>query len=90
MDILQVNIVQQILVLLEGLLPSLQDDDEEEKPSKKPYGSANPVLRKRPGVAATQDDDTDEDDDEDELDDVNYVDTNKTAHEQIFIFCIIW
>ena len=46
MDILQVNIVQQILVLLEGLLPSMQTETEEEKPGKKiPAG-----IRSRPGV----------------------------------------
>ncbi len=31
------NIVQQILVLLEGLLPSLQNEEDEDKVAKKAY-----------------------------------------------------
>ena len=88
-DMLQVNIVQQVLCLLEGLLPSLRRETEEE-----PEAQAQArLLKARPSVNRNNDDDS-EDDDEREKEDSDakeeVVDTNATAHEQIFIFCLMW
>ena len=47
------------------------------------------AAKKRPGQPHT-DDDTDDEEEEEDTDHVNYVDVTKTAHEQIFIFCVLW
>ena len=88
-DMLQVNIVQQVLCLLEGLLPSMRREAEEDPEAQ----SQVRLLKARPSVARNNDDDS-EDDDEREKEDSDakeeVVDTNATAHEQIFIFCLMW
>jgi dynein heavy chain len=87
MDIIQVNIVQQILAMLEGLLPSMQEVDDESKiviPEKK--------VEKR--YQYNNDSDDDEENDKpakkEDLKAVEVEDTDCTNHEQIFIFCLLW
>ena len=74
-----------MLMIFEGLLPSMQRDPEEEKVSKKPIS----VVRSR---LANNNEESD-DDTPDEVRDVTtgeIVDKNKTSHEQIFIFALMW
>ena len=91
---LQVNIVQQILCLLEGLLPSMRREDEDDGPESMQAAAQARLLKTRPSVSRNNEDDTEDDDDREREDSdaakEEAVDTNATAHEQIFIFCLMW
>ena len=67
--------VQQILALLEGLLPSLQVQEEEEEEAR---------YRKR----GNREEESDEDEGTDEAEEE--IDLNAVDHEQLFIFCLMW
>ena len=89
---MQVNIVQQILALLEGLLPSMRREVEDDAPLE--AAAQARLLKTRPSVSRNNEDDTEDDDERDREDSdaakEEAVDTNATAHEQIFIFCLMW
>ncbi|CAB4063578.1 DNAH [Lepeophtheirus salmonis] len=90
-SVLQVNIVQQILALFEGLLPSQQAQEEEERPTREKEKRRDDVnedeepqtssskKRKKKKSAQVEDQKS-----------FTQIDTTKTNYEQVFIFCLLW
>ena len=81
MDCIQINFVRQIQCMLEGMLPSMKNEEEEELLREK--------IREK-SEKKFEDDSDDEDKKEKEKVVEEVVDPNATDHEQIYIFCIMW